>query len=96
MYNKIIIAILMILTSLGAYIGVVSLAQLQAYDTVLLDYSSRINALQEQNIRLQEEDRVLNANLDQQNKRLTDQDNIIRLQNAQIAELRVRIERKHK
>lgn len=96
MYNKFIIAILMILTSLGAYIGVASLVQLQAYDTVLLDYSSRINALQEQNVRLQEEDRVLNANLDQQNKRLTDQDKIIRLQNAQIAELRVRIERKHK
>lgn len=96
MYNKIIIAILMILTSLGAYIGVASLAQLQAYDTVLLDYSSRINALQEQVYRIQEEDREFNARLDQQNKRLTDQDNIIRLQNAQIAELRVRIERKHK
>lgn len=85
-----------VLTCVGAYIGVASLAQLQAYDTMLLDYSSRINALQEQNVRLQEEDRVLNANLDQQNKRLTDQDNLIRLQNAQIAELRVRIERKHK
>lgn len=96
MYNKIIIGILMILTSLGAYIGVASLAQLQAYDTVLLNYSSRINALQEQVYRIQEEDREFNARLDQQNKRLTDQDNIIRLQNAQIAELRVRIERKHK
>lgn len=85
-----------VLTCVGAYIGVASLAQLQAYDTMLLDYSSRINALQEQNVRLQEEDRVLNANLDQQNKRLTNQDNLIRLQNAQIAELRVRIERKHK
>lgn len=96
MLNKTIFGILLILTSLGSYIGVASLAQLQAYDTVLLDYSSRINALQEQIYRIQEEDREFNARLDLQNKRLTDQDNIIRLQNAQIAELRARIERKHK
>ena len=82
---------MLVLTSIGAYIGVASLGKLTAYDTVLVGYTSRINALQEQIYRLQEEDRVLNAALDLQNKRLTDQDNLIRLQNAQIAELRARV-----
>jgi peptidoglycan hydrolase CwlO-like protein len=96
MFNKLIIGILCILTSVGAYIGVASIAQLRAYDTVLVGYTSRINALQEQVYRLQEEDRELNVRLDQAHKRLTDQDNLIRIQNAQIAETRARIERKHK
>ena len=61
MSNKIIAGICLILTCIGAYIGVASLAQLRAYDTMLLDYSSRINALQEQVYRLQEEDRELNV-----------------------------------
>ena len=63
-YNKITWAICLILTCLGAYIGVASLTQLQAYETVLVGYTSRINALQEQNYRLQEEDRELNVRLD--------------------------------
>ena len=96
MYNKIIQGILLVLTCIGAYIGVASLAQLQAYDTMLVGYTNKINSLQEQVQRLQDEDHELNVRLDQANKRLTDQDNLIRLQNAQIAELRVRIERKHK
>lgn len=96
MLNKFIWAICLILTSIGAYIGVASLARLSAYETEITAFTSRINALQEQLYRLQEEDRIINASMDLQNKRLTDQDNLIRLQNAQIAELRVRIERKHK
>lgn len=96
MTNKIVWGICLILTSLGAYIGVASLGTLSAYETQLTAFNSRINALQEQVYRLQEEDREFNVRLDLQNKRLTDQDNIIRLQNAQIAELRARLERKHK
>lgn len=94
--NNIIIGICLVLTCVGAYIGVASLAQLRAYDTEITAFTSRINALQEQLYRLQEEDRELNVRLDLAHKRLTDQDNIIRLQNAQIAETRTRLERKHK
>jgi len=96
MSNKIIAGICLILTCIGAYIGVASLAQLQAYETEITAFTSRINALQEQLYRLQEEDRELNVRLDQAHKRLTDQDTLIRLQNAQIAETRARLERKHK
>ena len=96
MLNKITIGICLVLTSIGAYIGVASLGTLSAYETQLTAFDSKINALQEQVYRLQEEDREFNVRLDLQNKRLTDQDNIIRLQNAQIAELRARPERKHK
>lgn len=96
MKTNIIIGICLVLTSIGAYIGVASLGTLSAYETQLTAFTSRINALQEQVYRLQEEDRELNVRLDLQNKRLTDQDTLIRLQNAQIAELRARTERKHK
>lgn len=96
MLTKITVAVCLILTMLGAYTAVASLAQLRAYDTEITAFTSRINALQEQNLRLQGEDEQLNVRLDQLHKRLTEQDNIIRLQNAQIAELRVRIERKHR
>ena len=93
MTNKIIWAICLILTSLGAYIGVASLAQLQAYETVLVGYTSRINALQEQNYRLKEEDRELNVRLDQVTKRLTDLQEQNRIQTVLINEARARKKR---
>ena len=93
MFNKVIVVLLMILTSLGAYIGVASLAQLRAYDTVLLGYTSRINALQEQNYRLQEEDRELNVRLDLATKRLTELQEENRIQEVLINEVRARRKR---
>ena len=90
MSNKIIAGICLILTCIGAYIGVASLAQLRAYDTMLLDYSSRINALQEQVYRLQEEDRELNVRLDLAQKRLTELQEQNRIQEVLINEARAR------
>lgn len=90
MSNKIIAGICLILTCIGAYIGVASLAQLRAYDTMLLDYSSRINALQEQVYRLQEEDRELNVRLDLAQKRLTELQEENRIQEVLINEARAR------
>ena len=90
MFNKLTIAILVILTSLGAYIGVASLAQLRAYDTVLVGFTSRINALQEQVYRLQEEDRELNARLDLATKRLTELQEQNRIQEVLINEARAK------
>jgi uncharacterized protein YlxW (UPF0749 family) len=94
MINKIIWGICLILTSLGAYIGVASLAQLQAYETVLVGYTSRINALQEQNYRLQEEDRELNVRLDLTTKRLTDLQEENRIQTVLINEARARTKKR--
>ena len=93
MYNKVIVGILMILTSLGAYIGVASLAQLRAYDTMLLDYSSRITALQEQIYRIQEEDRELNVRLDITQKSLTKLQEENRIQEVLINEARAKRKR---
>ena len=93
MYNKIIVGILMILTSLGAYIGVASLAQLRAYDTVLVGFTSRINALQEQVYRLQEEDRELNVRLDLTQKSLTKLQEENRIQEVLINEARAKRKR---
>ena len=90
MINKLTFAFCLILTCVGAYIGVASLAQLRAYDTMLLDYSSRINALQEQVYRLQEEDRELNVRLDLATKRLTDLQEENRIQEVLINEARAR------
>jgi len=89
-YNKLTWAICLILTCVGAYIGVASLAQLRAYDTMLVEYSSRINALQEQNYRLQEEDRELNVRLDQTQKSLTKLQEENRIQEVLINEARAR------
>jgi uncharacterized protein YlxW (UPF0749 family) len=94
MINKIIWGICLILTSLGAYIGVASLAQLQAYETVLVGYTSRINALQEQNYRLQEEDRELNVRLDQTQKSLTKLQEDNRIQTVLINEARARTKKR--
>lgn len=79
-----------ILTCMGAYMGVASLAQLQAYDTVLVGYSARISALQEQNLRLQEEDRELNYRLDQTQKSLTKLQEENRIQEVLINEARAK------
>ena len=92
-YNKLTWAICLILTCVGAYIGVASLAQLQAYDTMLVEYSSRINALQEQNYRLQEEDRELNVRLDLVTKSLTKLQEENRIQEVLINEARARKKR---
>jgi hypothetical protein len=94
MINKIIWGICLILTSLGAYIGVASLAQLQAYETVLVGYTSRINALQEQNYRLQEEDRELNVRLDLAQKSLTKLQEDNRIQTVLINEARARTKKR--
>ena len=93
MKNKIFLGIMAILTCLGAYIGVASLAQLQAYETVLVGYTSRINALQEQNYRLQEEDRELNVRLDLAQKSLTKLQEDNRIQEVLINEVRARRKR---
>ena len=90
MLTKITVAVCLILASLGAYIGVASLAQLRAYDTVLLGFTSRINALQEQNYRLQEEDRELNVRLDQTQKSLTKLQEENRIQEVLINEARAK------
>jgi len=90
MLTKITVAVCLILASLGAYIGVASLAQLRAYDTMLVEYSSRINVLQEQNYRLQEEDRELNVRLDQTQKSLTKLQEENRIQEVLINEARAR------
>ena len=90
---KIFLGIIAILTCLGAYIGVASLAQLQAYETILVGYTSRINALQEQNYRLQEEDRELNVRLDQTQKSLTKLQEDNRIQEVLINEVRARRKR---
>lgn len=92
-YNKLTWAICLLLTCLGAYIGVASLAQLQAYETVLVGYTSRINALQEQNYRLQEEDRELNVRLDLAQKSLTKLQEDNRIQEVLINEVRARRKR---
>jgi len=94
MINKIIWGICLLLTSLGAYIGVASLAQLQAYETVLVGYTSRINALQEQNYRLQEEDRELNVRLDLAQKSLTKLQEDNRIQTVLINEARARTKKR--
>jgi hypothetical protein len=90
MSTKITIAVCLILACVGAYIGVASLTQLQAYETVLVGYTSRINALQEQNYRLQEEDRELNVRLDQTQKSLTKLQEENRIQEVLINEARAR------
>ena len=87
---KITLAICLILTCVGAYIGVASLAQLRAYDTILEGYTSKINALQEQNYRLQEEDRELNVRLDQTQKSLTKLQEENRIQEVLINEARAK------
>jgi uncharacterized protein YlxW (UPF0749 family) len=93
MYNKVIVGILIILTMLGAYIGVASLAQIRAYDTVLVGFTSRINALQEQVYRLQEEDRELNVRLDITQKSLTKLQEENRIQEVLINEARAKRKR---
>jgi uncharacterized protein YlxW (UPF0749 family) len=90
MKYKITLAICLILTCVGAYIGVASLAQLRAYDTILEGYTSKINALQEQNYRLQEEDRELNVRLDQTQKSLTKLQEENRIQEVLINEARAK------
>ena len=93
MSNRIIIGICLILTCLGAYIGVASLAQLQAYKTEITAVTSRINALQEQLYRLQEEDRELNVRLDLAHKRLTKLQEDNRIQEVLINEARAKRKR---
>ena len=90
MYNKITVAVLVILTLLGAYIGVASLAQLRAYDTEITAFTRRINALQDQLYRLQEEDREFNVRLDLATKRLTDLQEENRIQEVLINEARAK------
>ena len=90
MLTKITVAVCLILAMLGAYIGVASLAQLRAYDTEITAFTSRINALQEQLYRLQDEDRELNVRLDLIQKSLTKLQEENRIQEVLINEARAR------
>lgn len=90
MRNHVVTGILVVLTSLGSYIGVASLAQLQAYETEITAFTSRINALQEQLYRLQEEDRELNVRLDLAQKSLTKLQEENRIQEVLINEARAK------
>jgi predicted nucleic acid-binding Zn-ribbon protein len=93
MFNKITQAVLVILTLLGAYIGVASLAQLRAYDTEIVTLVSEINALKEQMHQLREEDRELYVKLDQTQKSLTKLQEENRIQEVLINEARARRKR---
>ena len=93
MFNKLTIAVLVILTLLGAYIGVASLAQLRAYDTEIVTLVSEINALKEQMHQLREEDRELYVKLDQTQKSLTKLQEESRIQEVLINEARVKRKR---
>ncbi len=93
MFNKLTVAVLVILTLLGAYIGVASLAQLRAYDTEIVTLVSEINALKEQMHQLREEDRELYVKLDQTQKSLTKLQEENRIQEVLINEARVKRKR---
>ena len=93
MFNKLTQAVLVILTLLGAYIGVASLAQLRAYDTEIVTLVSEINALKEQMHQLREEDRELYVKLDQTQKSLTKLQEESRIQEVLINEARVKRKR---
>jgi len=90
MLTKTTTAVCLVLASLGAYIGVASLAQLRAYETEITAFTSRINALQEQIYRIQEEDRELNSRLDQTQKSLTKLQEENRIQELLINEARAK------
>ena len=93
MFNKLTQAVLVILTLLGAYIGVASLAQLRAYDTEIITLVSEINALKEQMHQLREEDRELYVKLDQTQKSLTKLQEENRIQEVLINEARAKRKR---
>ena len=90
MLTKTTAAVCLVLASLGAYIGVASLAQLRAYDTEIITLVSEINALKEQMHQLREEDRELYVKLDQTQKSLTKLQEENRIQEVLINEARAK------
>jgi predicted nucleic acid-binding Zn-ribbon protein len=90
MLTKTTTAVCLVLASLGAYIGVASLAQLRAYDTEIITLVSEINALKEQMHQLREEDRELYVKLDQTQKSLTKLQEENRIQEVLINEARAK------
>jgi hypothetical protein len=93
MLTKTTAAVCLVLASLGAYIGVASLAQLRAYDTEIITLVSEINALKEQMHQLREEDRELYVKLDQTQKSLTKLQEENRIQEVLINEARAKRKR---
>jgi hypothetical protein len=93
MLTKTTTAVCLVLASLGAYIGVASLAQLRAYDTEIITLVSEINALKEQMHQLREEDRELYVKLDQTQKSLTKLQEENRIQEVLINEARAKRKR---
>jgi peptidoglycan hydrolase CwlO-like protein len=78
----------------AAYFAYASYIQTKHYENILVEFDKRLtyNASRLDNI--QEEDRKLNADIDSLNNKINELNNTIRIQDALIAEIRVRSKRK--
>jgi peptidoglycan hydrolase CwlO-like protein len=78
----------------AAYFAYASYIQTKHYENILVEFDKRLtyNASRLDNI--QEEDRKLNANIDSLNNKINELNNAIRIQDALIAEIKVRSKRK--
>jgi peptidoglycan hydrolase CwlO-like protein len=78
----------------AAYFAYASYIQTKHYENILVEFDKRLtyNASRLDNI--QEEDRKLNAGIDGLNNKINELNNTIRIQDALIAEIRVRSKRK--
>jgi peptidoglycan hydrolase CwlO-like protein len=78
----------------AAYFAYASYIQTKHYENILVEFDKRLtyNASRLDNI--QEEDRKLNADIDSLNNKINALNNTIRIQDALIAEIRVRSKRK--
>jgi len=78
----------------SAYFAYASYIQTKHYENILVEFDKRLtyNASRLDNI--QEEDRKLNAGIDSLNNKINELNNTIRIQDALIAEIRVRSKRK--
>ena len=91
--NKFINYILVLIAVICSYFAFASYIQTKNFQ-ISIDKAYHEIELSNAKIQDQQEEvHELNVRIDLQNKRLLDQDNLIRLQNAQIAELRARTER---
>jgi hypothetical protein len=91
--NKFLNYILVLIAVISSYFAYASYIQTKNFQ---ISIDRAYHEIELNNAKLQdqqEEDHQFNVRIDLQNKRLSDQDNLIRLQNAQIAELRARTER---
>jgi len=93
---KIRLAFLLItlIAVVAAYFAYASYIQTKHYENILVEFDKRLtyNASRLDNI--QEEDRKLNAGIDGLNNKINELNNTIRIQDALIAEIRVRSKRK--